>query len=375
MIKKKYIVVLLLLLFLLPTTTLFAQTVVNDGNEINNDVEVFDEDLVVEEGAVINGDVAVFNGNAIISGTINGDLAVFNGTTTIYGTMGGDVAVFNADLIVESTALFPGDCFVFNGTLVNKGNGSYDCLLLPNVVPTGLMNQLGGDFTPNIGENFHPVPPIEHTGNRSNFESGVATAGVSSLFMGFIAFVIAAIFPHRLQRVSATVRKKPVAGGTVGLLTMFAVPILLTFLTLLSLLFTLVLIGLLGFPIVALMSFAYGAAIVLGWVGVGNAFGNWLAGKLKLNNQNLKTTAVLGTIVLTFALGVLGAIPFVFGESLLLALLVWVGLGSVMLTKLGKRPYPPHIDADFEIYIEPDAEKVTAVLETLPDDPNTLKQS
>ena len=386
--KKKYLIFPLLLLLLLPTTAVFAQTVVTSGEEINNDVEVFEEDLIVDDGATINGDVAVFNGNAVISGTIDGDLAVFNGQATIIGTVDGDVAVFNGNIVVEDAADFSGDYFVINGELINNGSERLEGVALPGLVPDEWAEGFSANFSPDfegpvITPPVPPTPPkaptppnINYRHDGPSFWGGVAGAGVSSIFMGLIAFVVAAAFPHHLQRVSATARKKSISGGIVGALTMFAVPVLLVFLTVLSALLTIVCIGLLGFPIVAVMAIGYAAAIIFGWIGVGNVFGEWLAGKLNLDNQNLKTTAVLGTITLTLTLGVLGAIPFVFGESLVSGIIVWVGLGAVMLTKFGRRAYPPHEETDFEINIpEPDDEKVTAVLDTLPDDPHTLKQS
>ena len=360
---------------ILPTTAVFAQTVVTVDDVIENDVEVFEEDLIVEEGATIIGDVAVFNGNAVISGTIEGDLAVFNGTTTIHGTMDGDVAVFNSNLVVESTADFNGDCFVFNGELLNKSDGNFDCVALPGVLPEGFGKGLGAAFTPQFGEHFSAGPQVVRQDHSPGFGGGVAGAGISSLLMGLLAFVVAAAFPNHLHRVDYTARKKPVAGGTVGLLSMFAVPIVLTFLTVLSALLTIVCIGLLGFPIIAVLALGFAAALLFGWIAMGNVLGRWMASKLHLNVRNLKTTAVLGTITLTFVMGVLGSVPFVFGESLVSAIILWIGLGAVMLTKFGRRPYPPQVEEDFEIYIEIDEEKVTAVLDTLPDEPNTLKQS
>lgn len=375
MMKKYGLILLLLLTFLLlPATAVLAQTVVTTDEVIHNDVEVFEEDLIVEEGATIKGDVAVFNGNAVISGTIDGDLAVFNGTVTIHGTMDGDVAVFNSNLVVESGANFDGDCFVFNGSLVDNSGGSFECAAVPEFLPAELTNGLGAVFAPKFGEDFPAQPEMmRHEG--PGFWGGVAGAGVSTLVMGFLAFVVAAAFPNHLHRVEYTARKKPIAGGTVGFLTIFAVPIVMVFLTVLSAILTIVCIGLLGFPIVIAMAFGFAGALLFGWIGMGNVLGRWMAAKLHLNVRNLKTTAVLGTVTLTFVMGVLGAIPFVFGESLVSGVILWIGLGAVMLTKFGRRPYPPHIEEDFEIHIELDDEKVTAVLDTLPDEPNTLKQN
>ncbi len=372
--KKYGLILLLLLILLLPTTAVLAQTVVTTDEVINNDVEVFEEDLIVEDGATIKGDVAVFNGNAVISGTIDGDLAVFNGTVTIHGTVDGEVAVFNGNLVTEETADFNGDCFVFNGSLINNSGGSYDCVALPDILPAEFANGFGTAFTPRFEE--FPMRPVTVRHDRGpGFWGGVAGAGMSSLMMGLLAFIVAAAFPNHLHRVDYTARKKPVAGGTVGFLTMFAVPIVMVFLTVLSALLTIVCIGLLGFPIVIAMALGFAGALLFGWIGMGNVLGRWMAARLNLNVRNLKTTAVLGTMTLTFVMGVLSATPFVFGESLVSSIILWIGLGAVMLTKFGRRPYPPQIEEDFEIHIELDEEKVNEVLDTLPDDPNTLKQS
>ena len=119
------------------------------------------------------------------------------------------------------------------------------------------------------------------------------------------------------------------------------------------------------------ISVAYGAALLgmvaasfLGWFTAGNIAGEFLAEKLRLQNRSQPITTALGTAVITFTIGFLGAIPFMIGESVIWMVVMALGLGATALTKFGTRAYPlvaaPVVNQD----------KVTAVLDTLPDDAN-----
>jgi hypothetical protein len=123
-------------------------------------------------------------------------------------------------------------------------------------------------------------------------------------------------------------------------------------------------LGLLGFPIIIAMVLGMVAAGFLGWFTVGNILGEFLAERFNLKTLGQPATTALGTMVITFTLGFLGAIPFVIGESLIWMTIVALGLGATALTKFGTRAYPivaaPSVNQD----------KVTAVLDTLPDDAN-----
>ena len=107
------------------------------------------------------------------------------------------------------------------------------------------------------------------------------------------------------------------------------------------------------------------AASFLGWFTAGNIAGEFLAEKLQLQNRSQPITTALGTAVITFTIGFLGAIPFMIGESVIWMVVMALGLGATALTKFGTRAYPlvaaPVVNQD----------KVTAVLDTLPDDANT----
>jgi cytoskeletal protein CcmA (bactofilin family) len=377
--KRRILLLILLFLALMLPTVVFAQTIVGSDEVIRNDVAVFGEDLTIEDGATVSGDIAVFNGNATIDGTVSGDVAVFNGDATINGPVSGDVAIFNGSLTLGETAVFSGDCVVFNGNITGDVPAGSDCVALgvPFIASMGgFMNQLGQRSPGSVAA---PPPPPELPQQRSFWGEMVGTA-FASLFMGLLAFGAAAVFPQSLERVSGSVRQKPLASGVVGFLTAFAVPILLMFLLIVTVILTFVLIGLLGYPILFGLSVVYGLAVLFGWLAMGTVLGGWLARILHLKNRGMKSTAVLGVVTLTLLLGLLDALSLEGIQAFITIVLLWMGLGAVALTKFGRRPYPPVLatsnsgDDDVDVqFPQKDEEKFTAVMNTLPDEANTLK--
>jgi hypothetical protein len=153
-----------------------------------------------------------------------------------------------------------------------------------------------------------------------------------------------------------------VVSGLAGMLTAVAVPSLIVLLIPLSILLTLVCIGLLGFPIMILLALGLVFGGLLGWVAVGTWLGVRLFGHGK--DDHIVRAAGLGTGLLTLIISVLGFIPFIIGESLLAAAVIFIGLGAVALTQFGMKPYPRQPQAATPT--TPDADKVDVVLGTLP---------
>lgn len=342
--------VLLLLLMIAPVSLVLAappfDTVVESGETIQNDVVLFDGDIEVAEGAVVNGNVTLFNGSASIAGTVKGDVVLFNG-----------------NLDAAETAEILGDCVLLNGNLNDATEAGLACTAvegLSNLVPA--LASIGdlpvfSDLPGRSDVHLRMPSPI------ARFFSNLAQAAARSLVLGFLAFVTASLLPHHLENVAGAVRRKPVATGVVGLLTAVAVPSLVALLLPVSIILLFVCIGLLGFPLMLALLLGLGAGALLGWITVGNMLGQRLAGPLKLRNQSLPVTAVVGTMVMTFAISLMG-----FGEGAVAFLVICVGLGGAALTKLGTKPYP--------LARITNQQKVTTVLETLPvADVTTLKEN
>jgi hypothetical protein len=196
-----------------------------------------------------------------------------------------------------------------------------------------------------------------HVSSGRSFFGTLSSAAGWSLLNGFLALVIAYIAPNHLGQVGNTMRRKPVAGGVVGVLSMIAIPSIAVILAILSAILTIVCIGLLGWPILLVMGIGFAVALLLGWVAAGNLLGKRLAIWLKLKNQSLPVTAALGTAILSLAASLMGALPVWLGGwfwSILAFLILSVGLGAVALTRFGSRPFPTTPN-----------NKVNEVLETL----------
>jgi hypothetical protein len=374
--KRYAFLIVILLLLLGPVGSAFAaplrDTTVGENETVNNDVIVFDGDLAIENGAVVNGDVVVFNGDVGVAGTINGDLVIFNG-----------------DLEAEGNASVNGDCVLLNGDVKDDSSTGIRCTQIEGSALAGIMEGIvpfamdpktipdvpAVPAVPDIPEvpdvpdvpdvpAVPDVPDVPAVRQSQQTNTGIDFGGVlsSTLLLGVLAFGTGTLFPNHLKQVKATVRSKPVASGAVGVLTAIAVPVLASILALISAVLTIICIGLLGFPIVLLILLALVAGAVLGWIAVGT----WLGEKfIKNPKRSLAMKAAVGTMILTFGLGIFGMLPFVWGEGILVALVGAVGLGAVALTQFGRKPYPPESDT-FEV--SEDAVKVASVLETLPDD-------
>ena len=334
-------------------------TVIEANEEVNNDVVVLDGDLEVHEGAVVNGDVVVFNGDAFVDGRVNGSLTLFNG-----------------DLEAGETAVVTGECVLLNGDLQShSGFGTCTAVenlelppftmpaipelpALPEIAPLPTMPAIPAEPAIPARPITPRVPDVDQGPS-----AGVRFIGLisSTLMFGFLGLLAGAIMPNQLRQIVSTARSKPMVSGLAGVLTAVAVPSLIVLLIPLSILLTLVCIGLLGFPIMFLLAVGLVVGGLLGWI----AAGTWLGMRLfaRGKDDHMLRAAALGTMALTFGVGLLSFIPFVFGETLLVFVIASIGLGAVALTQFGMKPYPRRHEAAGG---GPDAGKVESVMSTLP---------
>lgn len=345
----------------MPTGVALAQSqgVTVAAGETAEEVVLFEGDLTVEAGGTVRGDVVLFDGDATIAGTVKGSVVLFSG-----------------DLVTTETAVINGDCVIMAGAVTDQTTAGLNCTNVKDVAPalSGLFNNFPA--IPPIpaapaAPAAPPIPPVEiETHDGGGFFGQVFGAIFRSLLFGALAFVAATLFPRHLARAEGAVREKPFASGTVGFLTALAAPILLLLLS--PILFVLAFVCGLGVLIAAGLVLSYVAAIAVGWFAVGSILGQRMAEWLNMKNRSLPWTTAVGTATLTLTLGLLGAIPFVWGEEVTGFLIACVGLGAVALTKFGTRPYPV-LDEGIRILPVENSDKVTAVLNTLPDDDIRLK--
>lgn len=379
--RLTFIFILLLLMFVaLPAGSALAEghfdRIIHSGETVAGDVEVFGGSLLVEDGAIIEGDVVVFGGSAALAGEIDGDVAIFGGNVTLSGTVDGDLVVAGGNLTIDSSGDVAGECLLVGGNITGDGSTGVDCSAfgqdlgrlewLPAfVAPPSLPS-------PPVRPEVPAVPALPSVPERpeyrgpsffERFFGAIGTAAGRSLLLGLLALLAAAVVPNQLNQVGTALRSKPAASGVVGLLTAIAGPSLLALLLLLSVILTIVCVGLLGYPLVLVLSIMLAIGTVMGWIAAGNVVGQRLAQAMSLKNRSLAVTAALGTTILTLVASLLSELPFWLGGwvwAIAAFAIGCAGLGAVALTKFGTRPYPVMADNG-------NGDKVAAVLDTLPD--------
>lgn len=337
---------LLGLLLWLPARAAWADTIVSAGDTVTEDVNVT-EDFRLEAGGVVQASVHIWGGDAQIGGTIEGDLLVFGG-----------------DLTLDADARIDGDCVLLGGQL-KRNDSALTCQTTEDLGLPAFVNRFG-DF----GSGFADGIDLEEGFDPGSLEGGAADrdgslfgALGSSILLGLLALLVVSLAPRPVARISDAISARPLASGTVGVLTLFASISLAALLAVISAVLVIVCIGLLGFPIVLAIVALLGVGLLVGWVAVGRIVGNALSDALKLKTLSPALQAALGTAALSLGIGLLQLLPVVgFSASLVAFVVYGVGLGGVALTKFGTRPFPPVSLAP------PRADKLDSVLQTLPDE-------
>lgn len=336
--------------------------------ETNEDLTFLENKRVlIPEGSVINGDVSSFGGHLTVNGVINGDLTVFGGTVLINGELLGDSVILGGELNYGESALVDGDCVILGKSERIGGNNNI-CNEHFSFDPEQIVNQMG--FFDEIEvPSPPPLPPVSDPGSidgdfnidRSGggFFTSLFGTVFSALFMGFIAYVVASAVPSRLSNVREAITSRTVASGGVGFLTAIASSSLFLLTSPIWLIIFIALTLLFGLGLVlAILAGAFIIAIsMLGWTAIGSAVGRRLA---VINSRTFKhndpLAAAIGTGVLSIGLTLLGNMtPFISWMAFIA--IFSVGLGGVVLTRIGKQTYPT---------LTLDQGKVSQVLDTLP---------
>ena len=322
---------LLLALLLLAT---LAPPVYAQGPD---DQLVLGSNHTIGENETINGDVYVAGGNLKIHETakVNGDLYVFGGNANIDGRVTGDVIVFGGNVRLTTTAVVEGDANVFGGNL-SRDEGA---------VLKGAEN---ADKFSRGHDDDDEGPPVfvgdtSHSSGIAGRLAGFAIDTVWNIILliglALLAWLVAAFLPQQMQTVGDTVAQAPLISFGMGLLTTVLGAIL--FFPMLLLIIT-VCLAIIPISLYTLL----GVAALLGWLVIGQIIGERLLITLERPLPNFAVSAIVGVVVLTVVskMPIIGLIPmigpvFTFIGGLLGGLIALTGLGAVLLTRYGTRPY------------------------------------
>lgn len=281
------------------------------GERVEGNLIVFNGNLTIEEGGVVEGSAVVWNGSADVNGVVQDDLVVSNGDIRLGASArieGSVVCSWNCDVeqsagaeieggVIKGSPLpFPGSRWVVTreGPSAPRSwrwaNGSSNLLqwllrLLSNLIASGVI---------------------------------AALAGLATL-----------VWPDQVRRIGQTATEAPWASLGWGLLAELAAAV-----------FALLMVLTICVPVVVALVLI--AAGLFGWIGLGALIGERLLQALKVRETAPVWAAVMGTLIISLVAAWLNVVPCVKVVGWLLILSAGcLGLGAVVLTRFGTRPYLP----------------------------------
>ena len=279
------------------------------GETLNGDLSVFGGSVTIEPGAVVRGNVAVFGGSATVSGEVTGDLVVFGGSANL-----------------QAGALVHGDAVAIGGRVQRDPQAQVLGQVIEN--PTGKAAFPWAFRAPWFA--FSAPGPANQLGWEGwllRIIGRVILGAVKAVVLAALAALLVLFAPEPTRQVGQTALARPLETGGVGLLTLLVAPVLVVLLV----------ITIVGIPLALLLLAVLGLMALYGWLALAAETGERLAQAFHLT-WTPPANAALGGLVLYLVVAGADLIPCV---GWLVGLLVlMVGLGSALLTRLGTHPYP-----------------------------------
>lgn len=303
--KNMLSTMIIALLVLLSLTSCVAPSVQTEGLVIG------DSNYRLENGDVINTDLTIIGGNAALDegSTVNGDVTVIGANATIDGKVTGSVSVLGGYVYLDDHASVTGDLVSLGGTISRSAQ-----------------SQVMGETTPGGSSG---VPIMRALPVNINFDpvTGPLMSFFQALALAALAIVVQLFAAPLMERTGQTALAQPVVSGGVGLLTVIVAPALILVLAITIIMIPLSLLGIL----------ALGFAFLFGWLCLGLVVGRQLAVWMKQSWSD-PVSAGVGTLALSLLSSMLNLIPCL--GWLANALVGFVALGAVILTRFGTQTYP-----------------------------------
>lgn len=288
--------------------SLNSSYVLTSGEVLTGDRVVIARDISLAAGSTLNGDVTLMGSQVTVNGRVEGDAVVVADRLVL-----GDQAIVSGDLVVCAKDFQRSDAAQVGGTLKEECSRS-SRVSVSKAIDSGWARWREGIW----------------------FRLGTALAG--ALFFGALSALLTAVFPRPLARMAASAYRAPAVAGGVGCLTIL-LALGLSVLYGLSLLLVLPVVLL---PLVMLAWLILGALALLGWVAMAQPAGVYVLRRIGVEGQPPMLTAAVGGVALSLLLRIWGIFWFTAWIGFVVAAaLASVGLGVVILTRAGTRPYVP----------------------------------
>jgi hypothetical protein len=279
----------------------------HDGETYPGDMLAVGSSVVLELGSVVDGNVILLGGSVEVAGKVNGDIASIGGAIHLKETaeVDGGLASLGAPPTVDPGAKVTGEIrsaakFTFPANITFWQN------------PSDFSRWFNASPSANL---FWANPLFELTASLFRV-----------LLLSAIAVLVMLFLPVPTDRISRVVIRAPWLSLAIGVATLLGGFVLGVVFIITC---CLIPIGFLGFVVLS-------AAMLIGWVGLGNELGKRLA-PIFHTPLHPAAQAGIGTLVLSFLANGIWYFPC-FGP-LLVILVLSIGLGAVVLTRFGGREY------------------------------------
>lgn len=281
--------------------------ILEEGEKISGDLLNIGGNVILETGSLVEGDVVVFGGSIQIKGQINGDVFTLGGDTDIGASaiIEGELASIGGNLDVEENARIKGDVL----------EGVTDPFQIPIPLTMPSFIKVPAQFSNRIGFTVNPVV-------------GFGWLFIRSLVWSVGALFFALFLSRPMETVGRTAISQPVISGGLGLLTVMVAPFAMV-------LFALTLIGI---PVSIFLFLLLGFIWFFGMISIGLETGKRLEKMLK-SNWSLVISAGIGTFLFTLVLNLVRSLLPCIGVIVPILIGI-IGIGSVLVTRMGFREYP-----------------------------------
>ena len=276
--------------------------------------------FTLESGDVLNENLTVIGGNVTLESgsTVNGDISLTAGIMEIAGKVNGDVVVTSASLSLLSGAEVNGN-ITLAASILDRAE---DAVVTGDITQSGTLDQL-------------PERRIRLPATLNGFQTDELPIRIIWTVLSYIGqvFLLAALavlgavfFDQHLGRVAHAAVQQPLATGAMGLMTILVALIAVVFLS----------VTIIFIPLAILLVLALLLVAVYGWLAIGFEVGERFAAQFK-QVWAPPLSAGLGTLFLSAVLLGVGWIPCL-GWTIV-ALVVMVGIGAALLTRMGTTEY------------------------------------
>ena len=291
--------------------------VLHANETIEGDLVVLGGSATLEAGARVEGDVNIAGGSVDIAGTVTGDVNV----------LGGSIKLRTGSVVEGGTQIVGGSIDREDGAVVQQDDSKNAALKIdPPAGRFDIGKQISREIT---AEMARANAADRQTNENQDWQSAWAIiSGIlfvaSLVLMVLVSVSVVTLVPAKTHLMLATARSEWLVSGGIGLLSIIALSILIALFTLTLCLIPLA--GVLGLALIA--GSLIGIAVIAQYVGerlmLGLGKHGWAAPK----------TAAIGAL----AIALVGAIPVI--NILIYLMLTSIGLGALVLTRFGTRPYP-----------------------------------